>query len=147
MVELTRFTKVSEAEILANLLQSEGIDCYVRDGSMNQIYNGLDLGGVKVELLDKDLERAMEIMKAYGYTSSDDNADTQKPEESADAGNPEVTTGLDDSDNLFVSDVSEDEAAEYERKNAKLSGFMTIIIILIITVLVILILLNKFYNG
>ena len=67
MVELSRFTIVSKAEILANLLKSEGIDCYVRDCFMNQIYSGVDFGGVKVELLEKDFQRAKEIMKAFGY--------------------------------------------------------------------------------
>ena len=120
MVELIRFTKASEAEILANLLKSEGIDCYVRDGFMNQIYNGLDIGGVKVELLEKDLARATEIMKDYGYTSSDD---------------------------LLISEISEEDAAKYEQNKAKLSRYMTVITILIILSLVMLILLNKFYNG
>ena len=67
MVELARFVQVSKAEMLANLLESEGIDCYVRDCFMNQIYSGVDFGGVKVELLEKDLQRATEIMHDYGY--------------------------------------------------------------------------------
>jgi len=70
MVVLARFHHGSEAEMLANLLKSEGIDCYVRDGYIHQIYGDIDLGGVKVELLEKDLPRATEIMKEFGYLNN-----------------------------------------------------------------------------
>ena len=140
MVELTRFTKVSEAEILANLLQSEGIDCYVRNGFIHQIYS-VDLGGVIVELLEKDRERAQEIMKDCGYTPSDGSADTQIPE---------LTDDSDDSaalDEWPDSEDSEGEAAAYEQKKAKLSRNMTVITVLIILLVAVIILLNKYYNG
>ena len=147
MVELTRFTRVSEAEILANLLQSEGIGCYVRDGYMNQIYDGLDLGGVKVELLEKDLERALEIMKDYGYSSPNDNPDRKPGYETEGADNPEMVAESDELDNLALSEVSEDDIAGYEQNRAKLSRNMTIITALIILLAVIIILLNKYYSG
>ena len=131
MVELVRFTKVSEAEILANLLKSEGIDSYVRDGFMNQIYNGLDLGGVKVELLEKDRERAMEIMKDYGYLSPV-IADS---ESSADL------------DELAVSEDYIDDMADDEKNKTKLSRNMTVIIALIILLGVIIVFLNKYFNN
>ena len=150
MVELTRFKKVSEAEILANLLKSEGVDCYVRDGYMNQIYNGLDLGGVKVELLEKDLERATEIMKDFGYLSSDDSAGLQTTESSDFSENPEMTNNSDypdDIDDMSVPDDYEDRVANYERKKDKLSRNLTIIGVLIILVAALIILLNKYFNG
>jgi len=77
MVELKRFTQISDAEMLANLLKSEGIDCYVRDLFINQIYGGgVDFGGIKVELLEKDLPRAKEIMNDFGYLPNEvDNVD------------------------------------------------------------------------
>ena len=153
MVELTRFTKVSEAEILANLLKSEGVDCYVRDGFMNQIYNGLDLGGVKVELLEKDLERATEIMKDYGYMSSADGSGLQTPGISDFSENQEMIV---DSDNAGIPDDLDDSAtseenevalAEYERQKAKLSRNLTIIGVLIVIVVALIILLNRHFNG
>jgi len=171
MVELTRFTKVSEAEILANLLKSEGVDCYVRDGFMNQIYNGLDLGGVKVELLEKDLERATEIMKDFGYLSSAGSAVLQTPEsadftddpeminDSDDPDNPEMINDPDDPEMINGSDDPDDpddlatakeyagHVAEHERKKDKLSRNMTIIGVLIILLAALIILLNKYFNG
>jgi len=135
MVELTRFVKVSEAELLASLLRSEGVDCYVRDGYMNQIYDGLDLGGVKVELLQKDMKRAMEIMSDHGYTSSNDNSEI------------DIVGELDDSDDLDHAEISEEEMAKYMQKKAKMSRNLTIIMVLIIFLTVILILLNKYYKG
>ena len=131
MVELSRFTQVSEAEMLVNLLKSEGIDCYARDGFMNQIYNGLDLGGVKVELLKKDLQRALEIMKDYGYSPSHENIDMQNSED------------LSFSEESEIANVSEEDIEEYKRNKAKLSRTMIIGCIVIITALISLILLNK----
>ena len=163
MVELTRFTKVSEAEILANLLKSEGVDCYVRDGFMNQIYNGLDLGGVKVELLEKDLERATEIMKDYGYLSADgstgihtletidfpDNPeminDSDYPDDTEMINDSDYPENPDDSDDLAVPDDYEDPVAHYERKKDKRSRNLTIIGVLIILVAALIILLNKYF--
>lgn len=147
MVELTRFTQVSEAEILANLLKSEGIDCYVRDGFMNQIYNGLDLGGVKVELLEKDLERATGIMEDFGYLSTNDDHILQTPEASEE---PDMVADMENSldlDDLALSEDFDDDSTGYEQKKTGLSRFLIVITILIILLVKIIIILNKYYNG
>ena len=109
MIELMSFTKVSEAEMLANLLKSEGVNCYVRDAFMSQIYHGADLGGAKVELLEKDLERAMEIMKDYNYL----------PKEEIDAD--------------VVADFEQDK-----RKLSRFLMFITALIILMVVVIILL---------
>ncbi len=129
MVELTRFTLVSEAEILANLLKSEGVDCYVRDCFINQIYSGIDLGGVRVELLEKDLMRAKEVMQAFGYLGKEGKIeDAEKIEEEDE----------EEAEKIFV---------EYEQNKARLSRTMTIITLIVLFLLGSLILLNRFYNG
>ena len=74
IIEIARFEQTSEAEMLANLLSSEGIECYVRDGiSAQAMFGDTEMIGAKVELLEIDAQRALEIMKDYNYFSDDKN--------------------------------------------------------------------------
>jgi len=114
--------------MLANLLKSEGVDCYVRDCFINQIYSGVDFGGVKLELLEKDLQRAKEIMKAFHSPFEGGQGDVIE-------GSPED-----------VFDENQEEDFETQNKS-KLSRTMTIYLIIILSLVGIIILLNKYYNG
>jgi hypothetical protein len=154
-----RFTQISEAEMLVNLLKSEGIDCYARDSFISEIYRGVDLGGVKVELLEKDRQRALEIMKDYGYKISNRNPDAQDSEivelnsepefttVSEDEGEPELSDASGTDEASEYSDISEEKLAEYKRNKAKLSRTMFIGCIVIALSLIGLIYLNKYFNG
>lgn len=117
MIEIKRFTSSSDAEILVSLLKSEGIDCYVRDANTGQIYGGIAFGGAKVELLEKDLPRAQEIMKDFGYLDSENNKE------------------------------EDNEIANYRRQKEKRSRMLTIFCFLIIVLVVVIIYLNKYFNG
>ena len=124
VVEIARFEQTTDAEMLANLLKSEGIDCYVRDGiSSSAIFPGSIIGGAKVELLEKDVERAAEIMKDHGYEVSS-----------------ELLV-------LVNSENSEMDNAEIENNRRKLSKNMTIILIIMAILLAVIIVLNKYNNG
>ncbi len=68
MVEIARFAFPADAQTLVALLKSEGIDCYIRNELTTQMYAGyLDVGCARVELLEGDVARAMEIMQDNGY--------------------------------------------------------------------------------
>lgn len=67
MVEVARFTRPTDAHALASLLQSEGIECYVRNELTSQTLGMIDLGGVRVELLESDVQRALQVMLDNGY--------------------------------------------------------------------------------
>lgn len=124
MVELTRFTNPTEAGLLVSLLQSEGIDCYVRDAILSQGFMGYaDIGGAKVELLLKDVVRAKQIMQEHGYEVSDE---LEEAIESENAG--------------MLN-------AEYEKNKAKLAKRMTVIVICLLIVLALIVFLNKFYKS
>ena len=124
MIEIARFMQTTEAEMLASLLESEGIECYVRDGISSRVLFGrADIGGAKVELLEKDVQRASEIMKDHGY---------EFPEEILE---------------MIASENSAIDNAEYKQNKAKLAKTMTIMIILIVVLFAILVILNKYYNG
>jgi hypothetical protein len=68
MVEIARFQYPAEARALVALLKSEGIDCYVRNELSTQVMGGyVDMGGVRVELLESEAQHALEVMAANGY--------------------------------------------------------------------------------
>jgi hypothetical protein len=123
MVEIARFQQTSEAEMLAGLLQSEGIECYVRDGISSRVMFGyVDSGGVKVELLQKDILQAFEIMKDHGY---------DVPENLLEA----------------IEFENSEQNRIYRQNKEKLSKTLTVITILIVALLALLIYLHKYFNG
>ncbi len=68
MVEIARFARPEEADVLLALLKSEGVDCYVRNAYSNRVLGGMvDIGGARVELLESAVPRALEIMIENGY--------------------------------------------------------------------------------
>ncbi|MDD2437444.1 MAG: DUF2007 domain-containing protein [Massilibacteroides sp.] len=74
MVEIARFQYPMEAQPLMALLKSEGIDCYLRNEYSSQIMAGyVDIGGARIEVLENEAQRALEIMKDGGYEIPDEN--------------------------------------------------------------------------
>ncbi|MFV0271495.1 MAG: DUF2007 domain-containing protein [Macellibacteroides fermentans] len=68
MVEIARFQNQAEAFMLRSLLESEGIECYLKDEIINQMYGGfVDFGGIKVQIMEDQVPHAMDIMQANGY--------------------------------------------------------------------------------
>ena len=67
MVEIARFQSPAEAQTLIALLKSEGIECYLRNEYTSQVMYPANMGGIRVELLESEVPRAMEIMEANGY--------------------------------------------------------------------------------
>jgi type III secretory pathway lipoprotein EscJ len=120
MIELTRYETLTQAEMLVNLLKSEGIDSYVKDSSS---FYGDATGGAKVELLEKDFGRAQQILNDHGYET-----------------NKEVGE-------LIESENMATDNAVFEERRQKLSKSMTLIVILLVILLIALILLNKFLKG
>ena len=68
MVEIARFQYPAEAQTLIALLRSEDIECYLRNEYSSQLMAGyIDVGGARVEVLESDVPRALEVMEAGGY--------------------------------------------------------------------------------
>ena len=68
MVEIARFQNQAEAFTLRSLLESEGIECYLKDEIINQMYGGfVDFGGIKVQVMEDQVPHAMDVMQANGY--------------------------------------------------------------------------------
>lgn len=79
MVEIARFTYPAEAQTLMALLKSEGVECYLRNELSSQLMAGyIDVGGARVEILETDVARAMEIMKEGGYELPDEDEEAEE---------------------------------------------------------------------
>ena len=149
VIELIRFTKISDAEMLANLLKSEGIDCYVRDLFMNQVYGGVDIGGVKVELLEENFQRAQEIMRDYGYLSSD-HTNEALSEQLNENENEDFSENENENENDDLSELTEEMQryqTEKAKRKAKLSKTMTILCFLLLFLYLLMYIYNKYING
>lgn len=84
IVEIARFTYPAEAQVLMSLLKTEGIQCYLRNEITTQLMAGyVDVGGARVEILESDVPRAMEIMKAGGYAIPTEDEETEEIEKVA----------------------------------------------------------------
>lgn len=79
MVEIARFQYPMEAQPLMALLKSEGIDCYLRNEYSSQVMAGyVDIGGARIEVLESEVQRALEIMKDGGYEIPDENEEEEE---------------------------------------------------------------------
>jgi hypothetical protein len=68
MVEIARFPHPTEAQTLMALLKSEDIDCYLRNEHTVLLMGAfVDVGGARVEILESNVDHALEVMQANGY--------------------------------------------------------------------------------
>ena len=68
MVEIARFQNAIKAHQLVELLKSEGIDSFVSNEYSTQVMGGyVDMGGIRVETLESNVPKAMQIMEDNGY--------------------------------------------------------------------------------
>ena len=160
VIEIARFESTAEADILASLLKSEGIDCYVRDGLTSRtLFGYVDIGGAKVDLLIKDAKLALQIMKDHNYEISETLRESLLSENPGqDNFYNDFARERDESysqDNNFVDESSEieddnnaiDDLAIYKEKESRLSRNMTIIVIIMVILFCILVLLNRYFKG
>lgn len=81
IVEIANFQQPEKAELLASLLRAEGIECYVRNEISSRVLRGYADIGARVEILDKDIPSALEIMKNAGYTLPDEEIEAPGKDE------------------------------------------------------------------
>ena len=74
-VTIKTFTYSHEISIVRGRLEAEDIECAVQDELMAQInpFYSNAIGGVKLQVRESDLERAIEILEESGYKVDDDN--------------------------------------------------------------------------
>ena len=65
IVEIANFQQADRAEVLASVLRSEGIECYVRNEASARAFGGMIDIGARVEVLESDMSRALEIAGVF----------------------------------------------------------------------------------
>jgi hypothetical protein len=73
-VTIKTFTYPIDASIIRGKLESEGIECFIKDELTVQVDNFYSnaIGGVKLQVREKDVEHAVEILKEGGYATDAD---------------------------------------------------------------------------
>jgi hypothetical protein len=64
LVELARYGTRVEADLARLALDAEGIDAVIFDAEANSFFGGGGLIGVRLMVLDEDLDEAAEILKS-----------------------------------------------------------------------------------
>jgi len=155
VIEIARFEHMTEAEMLVSLLKSEGIECYVRDSiSSSNFFGSVDIGGAKVELLKKDARRALDIMKEYNYEIPEELREINLLKNTEQDNNGIDNTITDDENEYDIEgcyyETSKEDASidneVIERRKARLSKQMTVILIIMAILFGSLLFLNKYYT-
>lgn len=72
-VTIATFTLPSEIAVIKGKLESEGIDCFVKDELTVQVHNFLSnaVGGIKLQVRTSDASKATDLLKDMGYLKGD----------------------------------------------------------------------------
>lgn len=67
LVTAAVYHNVHEADIAQSLLESFGVDCFLHDQFMHRVhpFSSEVLGGMRLQVMQKDLELAKELLKEY----------------------------------------------------------------------------------
>ena len=148
IIELTKFNNINEAEVLASLLKSENIDCFVRDR-----ISSLAVMDIKIDVPKKYALRALRIMEDHGYDISESLLKSLISENPEDVYSDDYSER--ENDESYSQDISitrdsaeiEDDNVIYENDKSDLSRNMIIIIFFLFLIFGVLIMLNRYYNG
>lgn len=74
LVTIKTFTFSHEVAIVRGRLESEGIYCFTQDELTAQVqpFHSIAIGGVKLQVREEDVERAIALLKESGDISDED---------------------------------------------------------------------------
>ena len=73
LVTVQIFYEPTDVLIPRSLLESEGIECFVKDELTAQVYNVASIvGGVKLQVKESDVERAVQILMDGGFLTKEE---------------------------------------------------------------------------
>lgn len=78
-ITVITFTYPSEAHMAQGFLESEGVESILKDEMTAQVNNFYSnaIGGVKIQVIDKDYENALSILKKGGYIEMEKKAEVE----------------------------------------------------------------------
>jgi hypothetical protein len=73
-ITVKTFTYPHELSVLRSRLESEGIECFVKDELSSQVISlySNTIGGAKLQVRESDLDKTIEILKEAGYLNDKD---------------------------------------------------------------------------
>lgn len=80
LVTIASFLSAAEAHLLRSHLEAEGIRAYVTEEQTSDWLIPRGLGGGKLEVLERDAERAREILDARPRHTAEDSTDAEEAE-------------------------------------------------------------------
>ncbi len=72
LITIRTFIDPSEYELAKTFLISEGIECFGKDAIMNRTYPAPVSGGIDLQVLESNVEKAIEILTEGGYLKAED---------------------------------------------------------------------------
>ena len=75
LITLASYNTQEEALVLMHQLALKEIPCTLQNETINRLFGWLvDLGGVRVEIFEKDLDRALEVMREHNIPLPENNS-------------------------------------------------------------------------
>lgn len=72
LITIRTFNSSIDFEMVRSFLESYDIECFVKDEYINRAYLANVNGGVKLQVREQDVERAVEILTTAGYLKPED---------------------------------------------------------------------------
>ena len=118
--ELAVFTLQTDLAVVRSLLESEGIECFVRDELTTQVYtfSSAIIGGNRLDVLENDFDKAKAVIDSQGYSH-------------------------------FLSEIAEEKSPEDLRQEAQLINVLkwVIKIVIVLGILAILLFFFRAFNS
>lgn len=67
LLEIAIFTYQNDADILESIFQRENIEYFMKDKNSSNVIPGFAAGGIGLVVNEKDVKRAIEIIKESGF--------------------------------------------------------------------------------
>lgn len=67
LTEVARFAYPADAATPVALLESEGIRCFMHNAFSSRVMGFVDVGGTRLQVMENDASRAIEILIEGGY--------------------------------------------------------------------------------
>lgn len=73
LVTVKIFNNQNDLHLVKSFLESEGIECFVKDELINQVYPiGTDAFGVKLEVMSSQVEKALALLIENKFAKAED---------------------------------------------------------------------------
>lgn len=76
LVTIAKFTSLGEAKVAQGKLGSAGISAFVRDENAINLHIGMALGGIRLQVPDSQMVRALEVLDDFSPEPSEEEEDS-----------------------------------------------------------------------